>query len=97
MLWINKEGVITEIKGFDEVAKIPGIELDAVPRVGDKVTKYHSIGNVMFTSNTVDEMCEMISLLNDKITIINEKGEDVIIRFTDFDLLRKMYREGINE
>lgn len=97
MLWTNKEGIIKEIRGFEDVSKIPGIELDAIPHIGDKVTRYHPIGNVIFTTDTVEEMCDMIAFLNRKISIINEDGEDVIIRFTDFDLLKKMYREGLDE
>lgn len=97
MLWTNKEGIISEVLGFEEVAKIPGVEVDAVPMVGDKITKYHSIGNVMFTSDNVEDMCDMIAYINKAISIINDKGEDVIIRFTNFDLLRQMYQEGLAE
>lgn len=97
MLWTNKEGIISEVRGFEEVAKIPGVEVDAVPMVGDKITKYHSIGNVMFTSDNVEDMCDMIAYINKTISIINDKGEDVIIRFTNFDLLRQMYQEGLAE
>lgn len=97
MLWTNKDGIISEVRGFDEVAKIQGVEVDAVPLVGDKVTKYHSIGNVMFTSNNVEDMCDMIAYINKTISIINDKGEDVIIRFTNFDLLKQMYQAGLAE
>lgn len=97
MLWTNKEGVIGKVSGFDELEKIPGIELDAIPHVGDKATKYHAIGNIMFTAVSVEEMISMIDRINRTVTILDENGENMIIRFTDFDLLRKMYSEGISE
>lgn len=97
MLWTNKSGIIKKVEGFDKLAEIPGIELDGLPNVGDSVTPYHSIGNIMFTSRNVDEMCDMIALINETVSVINEEGEDVIIRFTDFELLRRMYKEGLDD
>ena len=97
MLWTNKDGIIKEVKGFEDVIKLPGVEIDAIPNIGDSVTKYHSIGNIMFTSDTIEDMCNMIAYLNDTISIVNEQGEDMIIRFNDFELLKRMYHEGMNE
>lgn len=97
MLWTHKDGIIKEINGLDELKKIPGVELDAMPRIGDTVTKYHAIGNIMFTSDSVDEMCDTIDFINRTISIKNELNEDVIIRFTDFDTLKRANNEGLKE
>jgi ATP-grasp domain protein len=97
MLWTNNEGEIKNIEGVEEIAKKPGVEIDGMAKVGDKVSKYHSIGNILFTSENEEEMCRMIQKLNDTIKITNEKDENLIIRFDDFDMLRRVYKAGIEE
>lgn len=95
MLWTNKDGIVKDIKGLDKLVEIPGIEIDGMARIGDKLTKYHSIGNILFTSDNIQEMCKTIDLVNNTISVINDRDEDVIIRFTDFDLLKRVHREGL--
>lgn len=97
MLWTNKGGIISEIKGLDEVAKWPGVSVDSLAQVGDDITVYKSLGNIMFVTDDCEEMCEMIDKINRTVSIINTEGEDVVIHFNDFDYLREVYRKGLSE
>lgn len=97
MLWANKDGIIKEIIGLDEMAKIPGVTVRSIASVGGKIEKYHPLGNIRFVSPNCEEMCKFIRVINDKVKILNEDGEDVIIKYTDFDYLNSVYQKGLHE
>ena len=40
-------------------------------------------------------MCELIDKVNREVSFYNEKGEDTVIKYTDFDYLKKVYAEGL--
>lgn len=96
MLWTNKSGIINKIEGIDKFKNIDGFEIDFQKKVGDEISAYHSIGNILFTASDIEEMCRNINFINNTIHVYNEKGEDVIIKYTNFDYLRKVYYEGLN-
>ncbi len=96
MFWANKEGTVKEIKGLDEIQKIPGVSVATVTRPGTTLEKYHSYGNVLFVSKDCEEMCRIIDQINKTVSIINENDEDVIIKYTDFDYLQSIYKRGLS-
>lgn len=95
MFWVNKEGTVKEIKGLEEIQKIPGVSVATVTRPGTTLEKYHSYGNVLFVSKDCNEMCRVINQINNTVSIINENDEDVIIKYTDFDYLKSIYQRGL--
>lgn len=95
ILWTNKGGVLKEIRGMEELSKLPGLYVETLERVGDVLTPYSIVGNVCFTTDTIEEMCELIEKVNKTVQFINDSGEDVIIKYTDFDYLKKVYYEGL--
>lgn len=97
MLWANKDGVIKEIIGLDKIAKIPGVSVRSISKIGGKIEKYHPLGNIRFVSPDCKQMCKFINYINETVKIINENGEDVIIKYTDFDYLEEVYNQGLNE
>lgn len=94
-LWTNKEGTITKLEGYDEIAKIPGVFVENLKQVGDKALKYRPVGVITFATKIFDEMVEIIQKVNDMVHCYDEHGEDMIIKYTDFDYLRKVYNEGL--
>lgn len=94
-LWTNNEGTITKMEGFEEISQIPGVFVETLKQVGDKAIKYRPVGVITFATDTFDEMKQIIQQINDKVHVYNEKGEDVIIKYTDFDYLKKVYEEGL--
>lgn len=94
-LWTNRAGIISEIIGWDELAKHPGIKVETLNSIGSKLEKYRPFGNVMFTCDTIDELCDTIDLVNKKVKILDPDGVDMIIKYTDFDYLKKIYENGI--
>ena len=79
----------------DEIAAIPGIYVDSLARVGDEVHKYMPLGDILFDTDTIDETFDIIRRVNDTVSIKNTDGEDILIRYTDFDYLRNVYQEGL--
>ena len=97
MLWANKNGTIKEIIGLDTISKIPGVTVRSIAKIGQTIEKYHPLGNIRFVSANCKEMCKFIKVINEQVKILNEKGEDVIIKYTDFDYLESVYQKGLCE
>lgn len=94
-LWTNKDGILTEIIGLDEVAKVPGVFVETLHQIGDTIALHRPLANVCFTTDTIEEMCDMIDMVNKKVKFLNEKGEDTVIKYTDFGYLKQVYKEGL--
>lgn len=98
MLWTNKDGTIADIQGFDEVASWPEIQLvESLAQVGDCITLYRSLGNIMFTADNCDQMCRIIEKINQTVHILNTEGEDVVIHYDNFSYLKDIYQKGMCE
>ena len=94
-LWTNKDGILTEIIGLDEMAQVPGVFVETLHQIGDNIALHRPLANICFTTDTIDEMCEMIDMVNKKVHFLNEKGEDTVIKYTDYDYLKRVYQEGL--
>ena len=94
-LWTNKDGILTEIRGLDVMRNTKGVFVECLHDIGDKIIKYRPLCNISFTTDTIDEMCELIDKVNREVAFINERGEDTVIKYTDFDFLHKVYQEGL--
>ena len=95
MLWTNNDGVIASIEGLDEIAAIPGVTVDSLACVGDELTKYQPLGDILFDTDDIEETCRFIQKVNDTVKITNDRGENVLIYYDDFDYLRKVYEDGL--
>ena len=47
---------------------------------------YHEMSD-----HSLNELAQMIEKINNTIRVIDESGEDAVMRFTDFDELRRIY------
>lgn len=97
MLWCKKDAIIKEIRGLDEIQKIPGVSIDMVAGPGDKATQYRPVGDVLFATNNCDEMCDIIDKINNIVQVIDENGNDIVIKYTQFDYLKSIYKKGLDE
>lgn len=96
-LWVKNGGTISKIEGLNELLSDPRITYYSVNKVGSTVDYHRTIGVLSFTTNTIEEFCDIIDRINKTLLFENEKGEDMIIRYTDFDYLKKVYRQGLEE
>lgn len=94
-LFTNKGGRVVEVSGFDELSGRAGYFINVHRRVGDLVDKFSTVGVITFSSENCEEMCRKIDEVNKMVHLINEHGEDMIIKYTDFDYLKRVYAEGL--
>ena len=95
MLWTNKGGTIASIEGLDEIAAIEGVTVDSLAQVGDEVHPYMPLGDILFCTDDIDGTLDLIRKVNDTVRIRNTEGEDILIYYTDFDYLRRVYEDGL--
>lgn len=89
ILWSSEGGIITDISGYERITIIPGLNVDSRLKVGDSVIKGQYLSVITFTAKSCEEECEIIKIINENITIKNEK-KDIVVRFIDFDVLKNM-------
>lgn len=89
MFFTATAGTIQTIRGLDQLQEKEEYIVDMVQQQGDQVPKHSVIGKVVFKADDTNELCERIDTINKTLQITNEKGEDMIVRFTHFDDIRK--------
>lgn len=96
ILWGEEEGEISEITGIDEINQIPGINIniDGLLNVGDIVKKHQYLYVITFDTINVDQMIDVINKINELISIKDNKGVDIVIRFDDFTRLKEVAKEA---
>ena len=56
---------------------------------------HRPVGVITFTSDDIEEMIDKIKWVNETVTVKDTVGEDIYIRYTDFDYLHKIYQDGL--
>ena len=88
-IWNQRECVVSAIEGLDELEEIPTMEISFVAKVGDSFTQYRHIGTLTFVSKNTQNLEEILLQIRDKLKVLDEKGENLPIFFTDFEQLKK--------
>lgn len=96
-LWTKNDGIIKSISGLDGLQKTGKYKFFSPFNIGDSYGFHRSIGVLTFSADGIDEILEMLQKVNDSLIIKNEKNEDVFIKYTNFDFLRKVYKKGLAE
>ena len=92
ILWSKaKKGVVSKIEGIDEICSNSNVYLEPTVKVGSKFKENQYLLTFLFTENNADEVCKVIENINKVVKVIDEEGEDVVMRFTDYDELRRIY------
>ena len=78
-------------------AQISGVLVDSFVQVGDAITPYSYLAVITFDTDDCEKMCAMIEKVNNTVSIINTERESVLIYYTDFDYLKKIYKDGLEE
>ena len=87
ILWSKKGGVLTEISGFEEIRKIPTVNVDSRLRVGDAVGEHQYLAVITFNVNNAEEMIDIINRIN-SYAVYKVNHEDIVIRYDDFKTLK---------
>lgn len=89
---IYKGGIISRIEGVEEIKQIPNVHLEVEDSLylGKAVVPYQYLLVITFDTANCEEMCQVIQTINDTVKIFDENGEDIVIRYDDFDALRQL-------
>ena len=92
ILWsYDKVGTVDKIEGLNKILNEHNIHIDFSVNIGDTISENSYLLTFLFTEDTIDEMCNTISLINETVKVIDSNGEDMVLRFTDFDELKRIY------
>ncbi|WP_338817310.1 ATP-grasp domain-containing protein [Parvimonas micra] len=94
-LFTTHEAVVDKMEGLDEVLKLNNVVIDMPKRQGDSVRANVNMGIVKIYGKDCEEMCDTIKKVNELLTITDESGDNIYIHYTDFETLRKEYKEGL--
>jgi len=93
MIWTKRAGTIAEVRGWDEVLQIPGVDgTNMCMYVGETVDPYRPIALLIFSSDTPKQMCEMVDMINQKLSVLDTEGNEMIIHFTNFDYILESHK-----
>lgn len=91
-----RTGTISQIKGLDEIAKIPGVaSINPSYRDGDTVTGEGTLKQIVcrffIVCNTKRELAAAIDEIQNRLRVIDENGEEMIVGLFDTSLIEKFY------
>ena len=95
MLWTKKNAIIQKIIGMDEIQKMQNVYVGQWKGVGDEVHQHTSMATICFSTETIEDACKMIDKINKTVNFLDETGEDIIIKYDQFDYLREIYQAGL--
>ena len=95
MLWAKKDAVIKQVIGMDEIEEMEHVYVGQWKTEGDEARQYTSMATICFSNDNIEDTCEMIDKINRTVKFIDETGEDIIIKYDQFDYLKGIYQAGL--
>ena len=95
-MFAEHAGCIEKMTGFDQLD--PELfQMTAIKKAGDNVGKYNVMVRFTFYVRDTEEMCQKLEYLNKVIDIRDTSGENLIIRYTDYETVRTAHQGLIQE
>lgn len=95
ILWSEHEGTIADITGLEEVAAMDGVFVDSALRVGDHVSAHAYMVVITMCAGDYREAESIVRKINDVVSIVDENGEGLVIKFSDFETLQSVAACGL--
>lgn len=96
-LFSTCDGEIALMEGVKEVEEMENVTIDFPKRLGSSVRYHTAFGIIRLYAKDCDEMCKIISNINNVLKIRDKDGKDMFIYFDDFDTIRTEYAQGLRE
>lgn len=96
-LFSRRDGEIKEIEGLDKIAELPGVFIDIPKREGNSVRLNACMGLLGIFGSDIEEVCDRLKEVNSLLYTRNDVGENMFIKFDDYDSLREEYYTGIKQ
>lgn len=94
-LFTHHAGKIGKISGLEEIEKIPDVIVDMPKRTGATVNDHQCIALISVYRRNCDEMIQTVKSIYDTLTILDEKGKDLVIYYRNFDKIKNDFETGI--
>ena len=91
-LFSDHSGRIEKMSGFEKLDP-DCFYVEYAKKPGDDVGQYSMMVKIVFFARNTGQMCNLIQQLNDTIDISDTDGNDLIVHFTDY----KMVKERLSE
>lgn len=82
--------MVKSIVGVESVCANGSAKMTPDLEVGSDYRAYQYLLTFTFLRDNVEQVCEMIDKINREVSILNEQGEDIALRFTDFEELKRI-------
>jgi len=96
-LFAGRDGVIAGIEGLEIIASNPNIFPDMPKGVGSRVYYHKCMGNIRIFGETHREMVECIKLISENLKIYDENGEELYIKYDDYEAIIEDFEAGLAE
>lgn len=98
-LFTKRTGIAKIVDGVKllDTKEEDGIFVDMPKRAGSAVRERATMGLIGIYGKDIDDLCDKIRLVNSSLTIKDERDEDLVIIFDDFDGLRLEYEQGLKQ
>jgi len=97
LLFAHTVDTVERIEGLDAIEKIPNVVIDIRHRKNFQTRYLGTLGVIRFPAYSEKELLEYIAIINDNLRVLNAKGEDLIIHYTDYDSIKEQYENGLKE
>ena len=96
-LFTNQAGTIQRFQGLDLVQSLDNVILDMPKRAGAFVRDHANSGVVRILGDDEQRVIDTLRFINDHLRMENAQGDNMFIRFTEYDSLLAQYHLGLQE
>ena len=96
-LFAKEDGVVRRIEGLDRVEALPGVFVDIPKRENNPVRRRACMGLLGIYGKDIEEVCARLKEVNSLLYTRNDAGENMFVKFDDYDALREEYDAGLKQ
>lgn len=97
LMFSKTDGKVGRISGLDEVVKLPNVIVDIQKREGSTVYNRAIMGTIRIFGKDIEQLIETLKIINANLRVVDENGDNMFVKFTDYESLRKEYFSGLEE
>ncbi len=88
-----RSGKIAKIEGLNKIKEFNKIYVDMPKREGSEIIGMAPFANIAFLCGDTERMIEKLKFINNIFKVFNEDGEDILIHFIDYEILKDDYKK----
>lgn len=96
-LFSTKAGIIHTIEGLEKVQSMENVVVDLPKREGEKVADHANMGLIRVYGKNIEEIIDKYKAINAVFSIKDERGENMFIRFDEYDQMREEFNAGLEQ